>query len=254
MINALTISACLMLALASCKKNMDVQPQQEDENSELTAKTESVSSFNFSQTLTYADGGDCALLHGLGLPNDYGIDFQSQNYNNYDAFVANNWTAGGYPFATRSLLKFSFANLPASCTAASLVRAKLQLHQYVNSSNGVPYSIQQSPNSAEIRRVLSPWTASTVTWNTQPSTTGLPTLPRNAVAVPQITTPFSGLQDNQLIDVTAIVRKMLATGQNYGFELRFPNGTENQPYKARWYGSFTAPNIADRPTLKLYWN
>jgi len=134
----------------------------------------------------------------------------------------------------------------------------LYLYQYVNAGNGAPYSIGHVPNDVEIRRVKTPWLASTVTFNTSPGTYGgLPGAPNKAVAIPAIATPFSGLQDNPVVDVTEMVKKMLAGGAPYnlnnGFMIRWPDGRETQAYKARFFGSFTAPNAADRPILKLYW-
>ena len=216
----------------------------------------SVTAINDSATLTT---GESALLHGLGLPNGYNIDFRTINYNNFECFAANSWTYSGIQAPIRSLLKFGFTGLNPACTPATLVSAKLYLYQYVNASNGVPYSIAHVPNDFEIRRVLTPWVSSTVTFNTSPNTAGLPSAAgaKNAVAVPAIATPFNGLQDIQVVDVTEMVKKMLANGAPYslnnGFMIRFPNGRETQAYKARFFGSFTAPNIADRPVLKLYW-
>lgn len=246
--------AMITSLIFSCKKSADVP-------SPLSAsqKDASVLAINDSATLTYADSGQCALLHGLGLPNGYNIDFRNTNFNNYDCFTASSWTYSGIQAPLRSLMKFGFGHLNPACTPATLVSAKLYLHQYVNASNGTPYSISQVPNDYEIRRVLSPWVASTVTFNTTPASNGLPSVAgaKNAVAVSSIATPFTGLQDNQVVDVTEMVKKMIFGGapytQNNGFMIRWPNGRETQFYKARWYGSFTAPNIADRPVLKLYW-
>jgi len=241
-LSALTVSAFIMMAATSCKKSQDVMP--------LTASdaSNSVLAINDSATLTT---GECALLHGL-------IAQQNINYNNYDCLAPTSWTYGGIQAPTRSLFKFAFTGLNPACNPATLVSAKLYLHQYVNASNGAPYSIAHVPNDVEIRRVKTPWVASTVTFNTTPATYGgLPAPSSKAVAIPAIATPFTGLQDNPVVDVTEMVKKMLAGGApytlNYGFMIRFPDGRETQVYKARWYGSFTAPNIADRPVLKLYW-
>jgi hypothetical protein len=239
-----TLSAVIMIAVVSCQKSQDAVPQ----NSISAGNSENA--INHSITLGYLDSGTCAMVHGL--PSSQGT-----NYNGYPSFQATVWTYLGTPAPRRSLMRFGFQNLPSSCTPATLVSAKLYLYQQdETNTTGNYYSLAQVTNDAEIRRVKTSWSASTVTWLNQPLTTGLANgISKNTVAITDIPTPFTGSQDNQVIDVTEMVKSILPGGTypNYGFEIRFPNGRETQFYKGRTYGSFTSANVAVRPVLKLYW-
>jgi hypothetical protein len=244
--SALLLSAVLVLVITSCQKSQDVSPALNSNNS-----SNSVLAINDSATLTYKDSGVCAMIHGL--PSQHNV-----NYNGFTSFQATVWTYGGTAAPRRSLMKFGFGNLNPNCTPSTLVSAKLYLYQGDElGNNGNYYSIAQVINDAEIRRVKNPWNPATVTWtnfsaavNTYP---GLPTASKNAVALSPIATPFSGNQDNQVVDVTEMVKQMLVPGHNNGFEIRFPNGRETQNYKGRTYASFTNSAVALRPVLKLYW-
>lgn len=245
-ISALAISAYIMIAAASCKKSQDAAPINGE-----TAISNSTLAINDSATLTYADSGVCAMIHGLPSA-------QGTNYNGFPSFQATVWTYLGTPAPRRSLLKFGFGSLNPACTPATLVSAKLYLYQGDELGNaGNYYSLTQVANDAEIRRIKVAWNPATVTWTnfSAPGKTypGLPTLAQNCVAITSIATPFTGNQDNPVVDVTDMVRKMLVPGQNFGFEIRFPNSRETQFYKGRTYGSFTNSNLALRPVLKLYW-
>jgi len=211
----------------------------------------SVLAINDSATLTYADSGLCAMIHGLPSAN-------GNNYNGFQSFQATVWTYLGIPAPRRSLMKFGFGNLPPACNTNTLVSAKLYLYQGDELGNvGSYYSLAQVANDAEIRRVKVAWNPSTVTWANfganNKTYAGLPTAAKNCVGISPIATPFTGNLDNQVVDVTDMVKEMLRPGQNFGFQIRFPNGRETQNYKGRTYGSFTNSNIALRPVLKLYW-
>jgi hypothetical protein len=244
--SALLMSAILFIAAVSCKKSQDASPAVNSNNLSNVAPA-----INDSATLTDKDSGVCAMIHGL--PSQHNI-----NFNGFPSFQATVWTYGGIAAPRRSLMRFSFSSLPGGCTPTTLVSAKLYLYQGDElGNNGNYYSIAQVINDAEIRRVKNPWNPATVTWtnfsaavNTYP---GLPTASKNAVALSPIATPFSGNQDNQVVDVTEMVKQMLMPGKNFGFEIRFPNGRETQNYKGRTYGSFTNTNLTLRPVLKLYW-
>jgi len=244
-LSALTVSAFIIIAVASCKKSQDVMP--------LTANdaSSSVLAINDSITLDYNDSGVCATVNGL--PSVAGT-----NYNNFPSFQATVWTYLGIPAPRRSLMKFGFGRVPPACTPATLVSAKLYLYQGDElGNNGAYYVLNQVSNDAEIRRIRTAWNPATVTWNTQPAYyPGLPGLSKNAVAISQIATPFTGNQDNQVVDVTDMVKQMLGGvnhSNNKGFEIQFPAGRETQNYKGRTYGSFTSVNLSQRPVLKLYW-
>ncbi|MBX3102962.1 MAG: DNRLRE domain-containing protein, partial [Bacteroidetes bacterium] len=116
------------------------------------------------------------------------------------------WTSGGQPYTIRSFIRFDLSSLPSDIY---ITDARLTLYSLQNTGSGE--LVNQSNNSFYIQRVTSSWNESTVTWNTQPSTT----------TTGQITIPNSGtnLPDFKDIDVTAMVKAMVAEG-NYGFSLR----------------------------------
>lgn len=241
-LSALTVSAFIMMAATSCKKSQDVMPIAASDVSN------SVLAINDSITLDYTDSGVCAMVHGL--PSS-----QATNYNNFPSFQATVWTYLGIPAPRRSLMKFGFGRVPPACTPQTLVSAKLYLYQGDELGNTAAYYVlNQISNDAEIRRIKTTWNPATVTWSTQPAYfPGLPGPSKNAVAISQIATPFIGNQDNQVVDVTDMVKQMLQPNKNFGFEIQFPVGRETQAYKGRTYGSFTNSNLALRPVLKLYW-
>ncbi|MBG9376390.1 DNRLRE domain-containing protein [Panacibacter sp. DH6] len=238
--NVMLLAVALTITSTSCKKSIE-------EPSEAVATVTSDAAL--AQNTVDLTSGDNAMLHGLQ-------GYQTTNYNQFPSFQSTVWTYLGTPAPRRSLLKFDFTNLNPLITASTLVSAKLYLYQYDELNNsGNYYSIAQVNNSSEIRRVKTAWTPSTVNWQTQPLTyPGLPTLARNAVAVPAITTPFAGNQDNPVINVTQMVKQMLAGGapysNNHGFEIIFPN--ETQFYKGRTFGSFASP-AGYKPVLRLTW-
>ena len=246
-LSKIALLAVFTSSMVSCQKSQDVIPQQ------AVGSVNSENAINHSLTLSYLDSGINAMVHGLSSQ-------QGLNFNGYPSFQATVWTYLGTPAPRRSLMKFGFQNVPASCTNATLVSAKLYLYQQdETNTTGNYYSIQHVANDAEIRRITGNWNPATVTWQNQPPTSGLASTNANskkAVAITDITTPFTGSQDNQVIDVTEMVRTWLPGNNqqtNYGFEIRFPNGRETQFYKARTYGSFTSTNVSVRPVLKLYW-
>ena len=124
------------------------------------------------------------------------------------------WTMNSYTVAVRSVFKFDLTGVPASSTVKS---AKLTLY-----SNPTPFTANLSTpnfgtaNAMYIQRVNTSWNPATTTWLTQPTTdtTG-------QVLIPQ--TDSSSL-DLINIDVTAMVAKMMASGNN-GFMIHLQNET-----------------------------
>ena len=163
---------------------------------------------------------------------------------------ASAWTynAQGCSFGrVRSLFRFEQLNLIPPC--AKIVSAKLQLYGAGPNNSysqgafsqypGSPFSSYGS-NEVLILRLAGPWTASTVTWNTQPATTG-----------PAATIPTSTAQYfyNPLVDLTSQVQAMVQSGQtDYGFMLRL---TTEQYYRCMFFYSSLEANVNLRPLLQV---
>jgi hypothetical protein len=132
----------------------------------------------------------------------------------YYFFNAMAWTWDGEFGVTRSFVKFDLSQIPAN---ARIVSASLSLYQnqdVINNSSLKDFKHSQlsGSNACLLQRITSPWSESSISWNTQPTTTT-----QNQVMVPASTDP---VQDYTL-DVTTIVREMVTPGAtNYGFMLR----------------------------------
>lgn len=96
-------------------------------------------------------------------------------------------------------------------------------------------------NQSVLQRITTPWSETTATWNTQPTTTNL-----NEVILPQST---NGNQDYINIDVTAMVQDMFANpNTSFGFRL---NLSVEQFYARLFFASGDNPVIYMHPQLEL---
>jgi hypothetical protein len=146
------------------------------------------------------------------------------------------WTVNSTPVNYRAYLKMDYT-VPANATINS---AKLSLYAMPHpiGSNNVDAHFG-TDNAFSIQRITSAWTASTTTWNSQPSATTT-----NQVVVP---TSTSATQDAIDIDVTQLVKDM-QQNDNYGFSMRLL--TENY-YNIRQYASSYNSDATKRPKLVI---
>jgi len=156
-------------------------------------------------------GPDSVVIVANGT-NSHSIEYignSTQDFTNANNLEigAETWTIGGSQVAVRSVIRFD--SLPSNPVKS----AKLTLY-----SDPTPTTANLSTpnfgsaNTFYIQRVSSSWTtAANATWATQPSvdTTG-------QILIPQTNASSLDLQE---IDVTALVNKMISSG-NYGFEIR----------------------------------
>lgn len=192
--------------------------------------------------ITYASdggGGDDIICNTLRLTpegKDAYTDSRlfNNNYGNDDEISAIAWTNGGDPTDCRSFFEFDLSNIPAG---APLVSAELTLHAFDSPSNGA-HSTLSGPNTSYIRRVIEPWSESTVTWANQPATTS---------SDQRIIPSSSVMTDISNLDVMSMVQTML-TGGNYGFALQLAD--ENH-YRQMIYASGDNPVASLRPTLEI---
>ena len=171
------------------------------------------------------DGKDAHVLSGL--PNT--------NVEPHAEFLACAWTCQGNSCNDREFVQFDMSVIPANAT---LVSATLGLHANPNPVT-IPTANYGSNNAFLIQRVTSPWSESTVTWNTQPITTI-----QNEVLVPQST---SSGQSYLNLDVTALVNDMRNDPQNsFGFMMRLVNEI---PYNGRDFASSDHPDSTMWPSI-----
>jgi hypothetical protein len=116
-------------------------------------------------------------------------NFADLNFGYEDVVKMNCWTWSGDFFIQRSLIKFE--ELSSIPTGAIITDVKLRLYG-VNSTYADANSVysgssfNEYSNSVYVQRIASAWDESTVTWNTQPTTS----------TINQITIPESGSQYN----------------------------------------------------------
>lgn len=147
--------------------------------------------------------GKDALLHGL--PSE-----ANSNYGSSAQLPASAWTFGGAPGVVRSVLDFDLSSIPDGATINS---AYLSLYAWDSNGGLGQHSTLSGSNDCWLRRIISPWDESTVTWNNQPATTTT-----NQVTLAESTIPS---QDYLNIDATDMVRDMINNpSTSFGFLIR----------------------------------
>jgi hypothetical protein len=120
------------------------------------------------------------------------------NYSTLRYLVAQSWTNGGFNQDQYIMLDFDLSSIPAGAT---ITEAKLNMYsdttRTINGSPGKGHFQTSGENSAFLRRITSAWTASTVSYNTKPSTDNV-----NQVNIPSTTSASQAYS----IDVTALVK------------------------------------------------
>lgn len=128
------------------------------------------------------------------------------NFRTYPDLIGWAWTRTGTPLIGRSFFRFNLAFIPSNATISE---ARLSLYGNPSPASGPGHSTLSGSNACWLRRVISPWNDTFVTWSSQPSITTA-----NQVTLPAST---SSMQDYPNIDVTNMVREMVANpSANYG--------------------------------------
>lgn len=181
-----------------------------------------------------SDGQDCSVAF---RETDKGI-VASTNYNGLPNLNAARWSwnsAGAGEGTERGYIKFTgLDSLPKN---AIITSAKLSLY-------GVDSSVElrsgnYGDNNTWLRRVTGNWDQTAITWNNKPNTTDT-----NMVALPVSQSQWNF--DVTDIDVTSLVKDMVASNKNYGFCLQLE--TEDT-YRAIIFGTSEVTNAARRPKL-----
>lgn len=174
--------------------------------------------------------GKDALISLLRPDNNFG--------ENYSDFILYAGTNDGEVNKYRDLLEFNLSSLKKN---TQIHNAFLSL--YYNSTTGFGWGGQahSGQNSFKIERIISPWTETTVTWNTQPSTTDV-----NSVIVPASENPYG---DYLNIDVKNLIQDIVNNPDNsHGMMLKLVNET---PYAQVILCSSDYSVPAKRPKLVL---
>lgn len=181
------------------------------------------------------EGQDCLVAYREFDNNYYG----NSNHSSNPDFTAIRWTYdadGAGEGTNRSYLKFTeLSKIPAN---AKIAFAKLSLFG-VSSGVAAPLGNSFYPgspyaefgsNECWLKRVLSDWSESTITWNNKPATTD----------IGQVTVAASNAQWNYNVvdlDVTEMVKEMVRRKQNYGFCLQLK---QEEIYRSILFGSSEA--------------
>jgi hypothetical protein len=163
--------------------------------------------------------------------------YPSLNFNTSDFLFINSWTVGLQPMAQRSYLQF---NLDTLSQDAEIESATLKLFSPNDGDIDHTHLCHDCTNPFYIRRVISAWKSSMITWSTQPGYT------TNDQAI----APAS-MNSNQdySVNVTEAVKAMIANRElNYGFVLML---TEEEPYRRLCFCSVNHPNSELRPMLEI---
>jgi PKD repeat protein len=168
-----------------------------------------------------------AIVWSINPTTNYGVDQQA---------TLTAWTYQGNFSIKRYYVAFDLTQLPPTAIVDSAV-----FNLYNNPSAPSHNGLHSGSNEFVIRRVTTPWSDTTITWNNQPSHTT-----SNQVGVPATT---SNTQDFSL-DVTNLVLDQLTYG-NHGFFLQLQN---ESTFRAVVCGSAEVGDTTNRPMLKVYYH
>jgi hypothetical protein len=186
---------------------------------------------NPTLTLTLQPANNPTEVHIIGNNTDV-----ESSHNGAPELGASAWTYLGSPITQRGIVRFDLSSIPSTATIKS---AKLTLYSNPTPQNGDLVHANSGPNNAMlIQQVVTNWTASTVKWVNQPSTTTA-----NQILIAHTTQPFLDLAD---IDVKPMVQNMVAGNANYGFMIRLQTETM---YNSRIFGSSFYTDAAKHPKL-----
>jgi len=164
-------------------------------------------------------------------------DYEYRNFGELDEFAAIAWTASGIEFIVRSFVEFDISYITEN---SKIEEARLLLFAGDSPGHGSGHSSLSGPNTGLLKRVITPWEESTITWNNQPVTTN-----QNMVIIPESTTQ---MQDYG-INVTKLVQDMVDNPtSSYGFMLRLET---EEHYRSIIFSSSECEIASKRPKLLI---
>jgi hypothetical protein len=189
------------------------------------------------------DGQDCIVSYRTLDPQ-----FASTNQNVNPDFGAWYWTfnaEGDGEGPGRAYVKFpQLSEIPQTATIKS---AKLSLYG-VSVGGAMPQGNSYYPgsgynaygdNKGWLKRVLANWDETTITWNNMPATTDA-----GEVEVAASTSQWNYSVTD--LDVTQLVKEMVANNQNYGFSFQMQ---VEQIYRSMVFGTSENADATKRPKL-----
>ncbi len=159
------------------------------------------------------------------------------NFGNHISMHPDCWTIGGNLDIIRGLIQFDLSSLP---TGVSIDSAFLCFYFALDPL--FSRTEHQGENYMLLQRIIEPWQENTVTWSNQPNVDVNHTVWINKFIDPR--------QDYTNIDVTNLVRDIIANNKNYGFMLRLSDET---PYKITLIASSDNPDSSKHPKLVVYY-
>ena len=158
------------------------------------------------------------------------------NYGDSEDIHPYAWSQGGMLNVNRVAIDFDLSVLPSD---AQIDSAFISLYFNNTSSYGEHYG----DNSFVIQRIISEWDESTITWNTQPSTSQI-----NKVIIEAATTPT---QDFTHLNITELICDIVDDIDNsFGMLLKLET---EEIYKRLTFASSDNANENIRPKLEIYY-
>lgn len=181
-------------------------------------------------------GQDTYIWELSNQDGEYGPT-ESKTYGDNKSFIAHEWTWNGDPGRRKSLINFNLSNIPPG---SIILEAYLDLYAYPDSPDNGHISLTGS-NQAVLKRITSPWTENTVTWNTQPTTTD-----ENQVFLSE---SISDDQDYLGIDMTEMCQDMVDNpSESTGIMFSI---VQPSYYRAMIFASSDHPNPDKHPRLTV---
>jgi PKD repeat protein len=169
---------------------------------------------NFLVAVFFLTSGLCSQDTLIMQPGpEEGKDAMVWTYNiyanggNYIDYRAEEWTYGGIPFSSNSMLEFDLSSLHDSAEIFSVYLSLYYDPISPSNTNIIGHSQLSGPNEAYLSRIVSPWREDEVTWATLPDVT-----PVNRVTLPASSNPY---QDYTNIDITAMTLDALEDGHDF---------------------------------------
>jgi len=203
---------------------------------------------NFLVAVFFLTSGLCSQDTLIMQPGpEEGKDAMVWTYNiyanggNHITYRAEEWTYGGIPFSSNSMLEFDLSSLHDSAEIFSVYLSLYYDPVSPSNTNIIGHSQLSGSNEAYLSRIVSAWREDEVTWATLPEVT-----PVNRVTLPASSNPY---QDYTNIDITAMTLDALEDGNDFisiMIEMVVP-----QYYRRLLFCSSDNPYEDKRPKLEI---
>jgi hypothetical protein len=174
----------------------------------------------------------------------------AQNFGQLGEVNYSQWTYNSQGFGEGTMRTYiKFTGLSALPAGSQIVSAQLSLYGVATSAFTPPGNSHypgssygsNADNAGYVKRVAGTWDESTITWNNKPGTTD-----NNQAAIAGTTTQWNNNVTD--IDVTDMVKAMIAANSNNGFCLTLQN---ESIYRNVIFSSSEAADAARRPKLVI---